>query len=91
MKSINKISYYLKFFHIFAIKIKVIRLPLERSKPYKHLPDVPTEKNIENNGIEINKILPILLQKIEENTLYIIELNKKIELLEEENNKLKNK
>ncbi len=51
----------------------------------QHLPDVPSEKEIKEKGYydqhEINKVL---LQKIEELTLYIIEQNKKIEKVQQE-------
>lgn len=51
-------------------------------KTNKHLPDVPSEKQIIEQGYydqhEINKIL---LQKIEELTLYVIELNKSLDMV----------
>lgn len=49
---------------------------------HKHLPDVPTAKEVEENGIDIGNINATLLQKVEELTLYIIQLNKKNEALE---------
>ena len=52
----------------------------------RHLPSVPTSTAMKNYGIEIEKINILLLQKIEELTLYIIELNKRIEILENNNN-----
>lgn len=53
----------------------------------KHLPDIPSEKEMIKNGVNINEMQIKLLQKIEELTLYVIEQNKKIEKLEENNNK----
>lgn len=44
-----------------------------------HLPDVPSAKEVKANGVEVGEMNAILLQKIEELTLYIIELEKKIE------------
>lgn len=41
-----------------------------------HLPNVPNEKEVTNNGINVGEISAILLQKIEELTLYMIALNK---------------
>ncbi len=41
----------------------------------RHLPDVPSEAEILENGAELGKMTTILLQKIEELTLYVIELN----------------
>jgi len=48
-------------------------------KTNKHLPDIPSEKEMQNNGINLNEMQIKLLQKIEELTLYMIELNKKNE------------
>ena len=45
-------------------------------KENKHLPDVPSEAEVLEKGIDIAKMDAILLQKIEELTLYIIELKK---------------
>lgn len=44
----------------------------------KHLPNVPSEKEIAKTGIKSGEMDAILLQKIEELTLYIIELEKEI-------------
>ncbi|WP_118952538.1 hypothetical protein [Taibaiella helva] len=48
----------------------------------KHLPDVPNENEVKNKGVEIGEMNRILMQKVEELTLYIINQNKKIETLE---------
>jgi hypothetical protein len=55
---------------------------------HKHLPDVPDEKEIQNNGLNIGEMQKIQMQKIEELTLYIIEQNKQIQSLQEENKAL---
>lgn len=47
-----------------------------------HLPDVPSEEEVIENGVSVGKMESTLLQKIEELTLYLIEQNKKIESLE---------
>ena len=44
-----------------------------------HLPDVPSAEEVKANGVEVGEMNAILLQKIEELTLYIIELEKKID------------
>jgi hypothetical protein len=49
-----------------------------------HLPDVPSAEEVIENGINLGDMDAILLQKIEELTLYVIELEKKVEQLEEE-------
>lgn len=56
-----------------------------------HLPDSPSASEIEESGIELSKMVTIQQKQVEELFLYVIELNKKIERLEEENRKLKNK
>ncbi len=49
-----------------------------------HLEGMPTEQEVSQNGVELGDITSKLLQKIEELTLYIIEQNKKIVMLEKE-------
>ena len=51
-------------------------------KKYKHLPEVPSAKEMEKEGVEVGKMNMLLLKKIEELTLYQIELLKRIEKLE---------
>jgi len=41
-----------------------------------HLPDVPSESEVLSNGINLGETNAILLKKIEELTLYVIELKK---------------
>ncbi len=50
-------------------------------KANHHLPEVPSATEMQANGVELGKINMLLLQKIEELTLLMIEQNKKIELL----------
>lgn len=45
----------------------------------KHLPDIPSEKQVKEEGISVGEMNAKLLQKIEELTLYVIELNKTVE------------
>lgn len=45
-----------------------------------HLPEIPSAKEVEENGVDVGSMESKLLQKIEELTLYIIEQNKKIEM-----------
>lgn len=51
-------------------------------KENKHLPDVPSEKEVLENGIDLGEMDAILLRKIEELTLYMIGLKKDNELLQ---------
>jgi hypothetical protein len=47
-------------------------------KKNKHLPGVPTAKEVEKDGVDVGETEALLLKKIEELTLYMIEQNKKI-------------
>ncbi|OQX78737.1 MAG: hypothetical protein B6D61_04800 [Bacteroidetes bacterium 4484_249] len=47
----------------------------------KHLPDVPSATEVKENGINLGQMNGILLKKIEELTLYMIEQQKEIEEL----------
>lgn len=51
---------------------------------HHHLPDVPSEKEVIQNGQDLGEMNKILLQKIEELTLYIIQQDEKILRLQEE-------
>ncbi len=42
----------------------------------KHLPEVPSAKEMEKNGMQLGEMNMLLLKKIEELTLYVIELKK---------------
>ena len=54
-----------------------------------HLPDIPSAKEVEENGISLGDMDAKLLQKIEELTLYVIELKKENEVLKIENENMK--
>lgn len=56
-----------------------------------HLPDVPSAKEVTANGIDLGNMNAILLKKIEELTLYLIEQNKQIIQLKSEVIELKSK
>lgn len=45
---------------------------------HKHLPDVPSAKNVLQNGLDLGSSQAVLLQKIEELTLYSIQQDKEI-------------
>lgn len=51
-------------------------------KVNKHLPDVPNALEIEQNGMQLGEMNKILLKKLEEQMLYIIELEKRVSILE---------
>jgi hypothetical protein len=69
-------------------------LPLNELEKYitkeKHLPSIPSATEVDKDGVKLGEMNALLLQKIEELTLYMIELNKanqalqqKVETLEE--------
>lgn len=53
-------------------------------KKNNHLPGIPNAKTIEANGLNIGEMQKIQMEKIEELTLYIIELKKEIENLKQQ-------
>ncbi|ATL47264.1 hypothetical protein COR50_08805 [Chitinophaga caeni] len=54
----------------------------------KHLPGIPTTKEVEENGQDIGEMNKLLLQKVEELTLYMLELKKENDALKERVQKL---
>jgi len=61
-------------------------MPLKELEQYilqnKHLPDVPNQDEISKNGIDVYEMNAVLLKKVEELTLYVIELEKRIDEME---------
>ncbi len=49
---------------------------------HRHLPNIPSEKEVNENGIDAGAMNALLLEKIEELTLYLIELEGEIKELE---------
>ncbi len=70
-------------------------LPLTEVEAYykiqKHLPNVPSEKELEKTDISLAQMNAVLLKKIEELTLYAVEQNKQLNELKNEVIILKNK
>jgi hypothetical protein len=67
-------------------------LPLSEIEAYihqnKHLPEVPSAKEMEENGLNLKEMNLLLLKKVEELTLHLIEKNKQIEQLQMQNQKI---
>jgi hypothetical protein len=63
---------------------------LEELKAYidqhKHLPEVPSAKEMGENGINLKEMNLLLLKKVEELTLYVIELKKEVDSVKNELN-----
>jgi hypothetical protein len=51
-----------------------------------HLAEIPSEKEVEKDGIDVGEMNKLLLQKVEELTLYVIDLNKQIQELKSNKN-----
>jgi hypothetical protein len=56
-------------------------------KSNSHLPEIPTAEDVKKNGIDLGENQAVLLKKIEELTLFIIEMNKQSEELRNSLNK----
>ena len=65
-------------------------MPLTKVEEYikqnNHLPGISSAEEIESEGIDLGEMNAKLLEKIEELTLYMIEMKKQIEVLEEKQN-----
>jgi hypothetical protein len=48
----------------------------------KHLPNIPSAKEIQANGLQLGDLQRRMMEKIEELTLYLIDANKRLEALE---------
>ena len=56
-----------------------------------HLPEVPNASEVKENGVGLSEMDQILLKKVEEMTLYIIQLEKRVKELEKNGGQLSNK
>ena len=57
----------------------------------KHLPNMPSATELAKEGLDLGKMQAKQMEKIEELTLYLIQMGKKIETLEKQNELLKSK
>lgn len=53
-------------------------------RTHRHLPDVPSEKEVKEEGYNLHDMNKIFMQKIEELTLYVIEQQKEIDRLKKQ-------
>lgn len=69
--------------YVFAENYKL--KPLEEVEKFikqnKHLPNIPAAKEIEEKGLKVGDVQKRMMEKIEELTLYVIDLKKEIEEL----------
>lgn len=68
-------------------------MPLSELKSFiavnHHLPDVPCTEEVVANGVEVGEMQGVLLKKIEELTLYTLQLQEQLEQVQRELNNLK--
>jgi len=58
-------------------------------KENKHLPEIPSAEEVKENGHKLGEMDVLLLKKVEELTLYMIELKKEVDAVRAENKNLK--
>jgi len=68
--------------------LRNLRQVEEFIKEHKHLPDIPSASEMEASGVNLAKMNKLLLQKIEELTLYVIEKEEEVGNLEERVNQI---
>ncbi len=57
-------------------------------KENKHLPEIPNVNEVSEMGIDVGAMNTLLLKKVEELTIYLVDQNKRLENLEHENKRL---
>uniref|UniRef100_UPI004025B03F hypothetical protein n=2 Tax=Bacteroidales TaxID=171549 RepID=UPI004025B03F len=72
-------------------KLPTLREVEEHIKEKGRLPNVPSEQEVKTNGINVGETNALLLQKIEELTLYVIQQQKAMEQQQKEIEELKSK
>ena len=79
--------------YVFAndYKLKSLEEVERYIKQNSHLPEIPSAKEIEKNGLMLGEMNMNLLKKMEEMTLYMIEQNKRIKDLEKQIEEIKRK
>jgi cytoskeletal protein CcmA (bactofilin family) len=79
--------------YVFKPDYKLMSIPELESyiKQNGHLPDTKSAKEFEEQGMNISDMNNLLLKNVEELSLYVIELNKRLETLENENQALRSK
>jgi hypothetical protein len=72
--------------YVFAPSYRL--MPLSELRTYinvnRHLPNIPTAEEVEENGVDLGEMNRLMMEKLEEMTLYILELEERISELEGE-------
>jgi hypothetical protein len=70
----------------YVFKVGYQLMPLNELKTYintlHHLPNIPSEKEFQKDGVDIGELNRLLLEKVEELTLYILQLEERISKIE---------
>jgi hypothetical protein len=71
--------------YVFAKDYKLMPFSELRTYLYKenHLPNVPSAKEFEKNGVDLGELNRLLLEKVEEAHLYILQLEARLKALED--------
>ncbi|CAN1556399.1 hypothetical protein MCERE19_02404 [Spirosomataceae bacterium] len=81
--------------YVFEPEYKAKMLSLEEVEKYintnKHLPNVPSTAEVQKEGLDFHQTSRMFMEKIEELTLYMIDMKKEINALKAENEALKAK
>jgi hypothetical protein len=81
--------------YVFDTEYKSKMMSLEEVETFtiknKHLPNVPSADDMVKSGLDVAKTSKMFMEKIEELTLYMIDLNKEVKALKAENEALKRK
>lgn len=79
--------------YVFSSKYELMSLEDVESfiSKNKHLPNIPSASEMAENGLDVSQTSKMFMEKIEELTLYIIELNNEVKSLKADNEILKAK
>lgn len=69
--------------YVFSDNYQLMPLPTLKSyiKANAHLPGIPSADEVEQNGLDLGEMNRILVEKVEELTLYLIKQQEEIEAL----------
>jgi hypothetical protein len=72
-------------------KLRSLKETQDYIRQYHHLPEVPSATEVKENGINLGEMNALLLKKVEELTLYLLEQHKQINAQQQTNQKLHNR
>lgn len=79
--------------YVFDSSYRLMPLPMVEQyiKREKHLPEIPDAATVEKNGAEVGEMQKLLLKKVEEMTLYLVEMKKDNEAIKKSNELIREK